>query len=287
MVLWLVFGVDLRRLERVPEPGPRLPADRGRRAAPAACSTCRSARRRTRTRCCRRSLVLVLAMAFTAGRGRRLRRRRALSLAIGWFAGLVLGGVVGAQGGVLVAGVRRRRGPHAALLAAVAGPASSRSCSGWPRRGGRGRRFGLRDPARRREFWRTGRLAIERGGAMIVVRPPRRRPRSTATAGCRVASTSSCRERGREQAARARRSASPARPVARVFTSPLQRARADRRPRSPRCAARTVEVDERLIELDYGEWDGRPLADIAGRAVGRVARRSRLRAAGRREPRRR
>src|SRR5450432_3887051 len=37
-------------------------------------------------------IVLVLTMAFTAGRGRRLRRRRALSLAIGWFTSLVLGG---------------------------------------------------------------------------------------------------------------------------------------------------------------------------------------------------
>src|SRR5262249_9384972 len=35
-------------------------------------------------------LVLVGAMAVTSGRGRRLLRRRALSLAIGWFCGLVL-----------------------------------------------------------------------------------------------------------------------------------------------------------------------------------------------------
>jgi hypothetical protein len=37
-------------------------------------------------------VVLTVAMLATTGRGRRLRRRRALSLAIGWFAGLVLGG---------------------------------------------------------------------------------------------------------------------------------------------------------------------------------------------------
>jgi hypothetical protein len=37
-------------------------------------------------------VVLSVAMLATVGRGRRLRRRRALSFAIGWFAGLVLGG---------------------------------------------------------------------------------------------------------------------------------------------------------------------------------------------------
>jgi hypothetical protein len=36
--------------------------------------------------------VLTVAMLATVGRGKRLRRRRALSFAIGWFAGLVLGG---------------------------------------------------------------------------------------------------------------------------------------------------------------------------------------------------
>ena len=46
-------------------------------------------------------------------------------------------------------------------------------------------------------------------------------------------------------------------------------------------------VDDRLIELDYGEWDGRPLGDISAERVGRLARRSGVRAPGRREPRRR
>ena len=37
-------------------------------------------------------VVLTVTMATTAGRGHRLRRRRALSLPIGWFIALVLGG---------------------------------------------------------------------------------------------------------------------------------------------------------------------------------------------------
>src|SRR6476660_3332476 len=36
------------------------------------------------------TIVLVVTMLATTGRGRRLRRRRALSLAIGWYCGLVL-----------------------------------------------------------------------------------------------------------------------------------------------------------------------------------------------------
>jgi len=51
-------------------------------------------------------------------------------------------------------------------------------------------------------------------------------------------------------------------PVARVVTSPLVRAR-------DTAAAITAyhrlepEVDDRLVELDYGEWDGMRLADVA------------------------
>jgi broad specificity phosphatase PhoE len=50
-------------------------------------------------------------------------------------------------------------------------------------------------------------------------------------------------------------------PVARVVSSPLVRARDT----AAAIAARhtlAVEVDERLIELDYGAWDGVPLADV-------------------------
>jgi probable phosphoglycerate mutase len=46
-----------------------------------------------------------------------------------------------------------------------------------------------------------------------------------------------------------------------VFTSPLQRAYQTGAAIAAVCGA-PVEVDERLIELDYGEWDGRPLSDV-------------------------
>ena len=52
-----------------------------------------------------------------------------------------------------------------------------------------------------------------------------------------------------------------AEPVVRVLSSPLLRA-------TQTAAAiatahnLTVEIDERLIELDYGEWDGLPLKDV-------------------------
>ena len=60
-------------------------------------------------------VVLAVAMLATIGRGRRLRRRRALEPRDRLVRGLVLSGVVGAQGSVLVAGVRLRR-PDAPLL---------------------------------------------------------------------------------------------------------------------------------------------------------------------------
>jgi broad specificity phosphatase PhoE len=50
-------------------------------------------------------------------------------------------------------------------------------------------------------------------------------------------------------------------PVARVLSSPLRRA-CDTATAIAREHALDVEVDERLIELDYGEWDGRALADV-------------------------
>ena len=51
-------------------------------------------------------------------------------------------------------------------------------------------------------------------------------------------------------------------PVARVLTSPLQRAR---NTASAIAAPHDlpVEVDDRLIELDYGEWDGLALTDVS------------------------
>ena len=50
-------------------------------------------------------------------------------------------------------------------------------------------------------------------------------------------------------------------PVTRVLSSPLQRAHAT----AAAIAAShglSVEVDDRLIELDYGEWDGLALTDV-------------------------
>ncbi len=103
-------------------------------------------------------VVLTLAMALTAGRGRRLRRRRVLSLAIGWFASLVLGGAW-AHKDVFwwpAFGVSR---PRAALLAplplVLVEEALGLAAAWWA-----WTRFALADPDRRRAFWRTGRLAI-------------------------------------------------------------------------------------------------------------------------------
>ena len=65
---------------------------------------------------------------------------------------------------------------------------------------------------------------------------------------------------GRDQAAR-RGEKLALEPVKAVLTSPLQRARET----AAAIAATTgceVEVDERLIEIHYGDWDGRPFADI-------------------------
>jgi hypothetical protein len=106
-------------------------------------------------------VVLVLTMALTTGRGHRLRRRRLLSLAIGWFAGLVLAGAWTHQKVFWWPAFGGAR-PHAALLAAwpvvVVEEALGLVAAWWA-----WTRFGLADPARRRELWRTGRLAIQVG----------------------------------------------------------------------------------------------------------------------------
>jgi broad specificity phosphatase PhoE len=67
-------------------------------------------------------------------------------------------------------------------------------------------------------------------------------------------------ERGIEQAAWVA-SRFAAAPVAAVYSSPLQRARQTAAAIAEACGA-AVEVDDRLIELDYGEWDGKPLAEM-------------------------
>jgi probable phosphoglycerate mutase len=53
-----------------------------------------------------------------------------------------------------------------------------------------------------------------------------------------------------------------AEPVTRVISSPLVRARDTASPIAARHDL-TVEIDARLIELDYGAWDGVALADVA------------------------
>ena len=50
-------------------------------------------------------------------------------------------------------------------------------------------------------------------------------------------------------------------PVVRVFSSPLRRA-CDTAAAIAREHGLDVDVDERLIELDYGEWDGLALTDV-------------------------
>jgi broad specificity phosphatase PhoE len=61
--------------------------------------------------------------------------------------------------------------------------------------------------------------------------------------------------------------------VARVITSPLRRARDTAAPIAAACGE-AVEVDDRLVEIDYGEWEGRPLADLDPEVVARWRRNS-------------
>ena len=49
--------------------------------------------------------------------------------------------------------------------------------------------------------------------------------------------------------------------VDRVVTSPLRRAVATAHAIAA-VGDVSIEIDERLIELDYGDWDGRPVADV-------------------------
>ena len=56
--------------------------------------------------------------------------------------------------------------------------------------------------------------------------------------------------------------------VASVFASPLLRARQTAAPIAAAVGAEVV-VDDRLIELDYGEWDGRSFPDLPPDALAR------------------
>jgi hypothetical protein len=104
------------------------------------------------------TLVLTATMLATTGRGRRLRRRRALGLAIGWFAGLVLS-AAWAHKEVFWWPAFGAARPDAPLLGAwpvVVGEELLGAAAAW----WTWSRFGLRDPTRRRDLLRSGRLTI-------------------------------------------------------------------------------------------------------------------------------
>ncbi|MDQ1465933.1 MAG: hypothetical protein QOH10_348 [Actinomycetota bacterium] len=102
--------------------------------------------------------ALLLVMVVTSGRGRRLLRRRVIGLPIGWFCGLALSGAFASQRVFWWPGFGGSFG-HVGLLPAVPvvvieellGVVAVRWI--WIR-------FGLRDPSRRRELLRRGRLVL-------------------------------------------------------------------------------------------------------------------------------
>ncbi|MFM7225376.1 MAG: hypothetical protein ACKO1Y_08125, partial [Actinomycetota bacterium] len=100
--------------------------------------------------------VLVLAMAVTPGR--RLRRRRALSLAIGWYASLVLGASWADKELFWwpAFGLTRPETPMFGPWGLVVVEELLGLAAAW----WAWVRFGLADPSRRRAFWRTGRLSV-------------------------------------------------------------------------------------------------------------------------------
>lgn len=74
-------------------------------------------------------------------------------------------------------------------------------------------------------------------------------------------------EEGRRQAERLAAALGAQRPSA-VLTSPLTRARETAAPIAEACGLPT-DVDERLIEIDWGTWDGRPVGTFASAEVER------------------
>jgi broad specificity phosphatase PhoE len=74
-------------------------------------------------------------------------------------------------------------------------------------------------------------------------------------------------DRGRAQADDLARRLATRGPT-KVVTSPLRRARDTASPIAAACGV-PVEIDERLIEIDYGEWEGRPFAALDADIVAR------------------
>ena len=90
-------------------------------------------------------------------------------------------------------------------------------------------------------------------------------------------------ETGRAQAAAVAVAARSARSQSPIVSSPLRADDGDRSAIGEQLK-HPVEIDDRLIELDYGEWDGEPLADVPLDAWAGLARRPLLRATRGREP---
>lgn len=102
--------------------------------------------------------ALLVVMLATPGRGRRLLRRRWIGIPIGWYAGLVLLGAWRTKEvfwwpafGTDFPGADLFAPPAVLVALELLGLAAARWL--WLR-------CELSDPARRRAFWRTGRLAV-------------------------------------------------------------------------------------------------------------------------------
>jgi hypothetical protein len=102
--------------------------------------------------------ALALVMLATSGRGRRLLRRRVIGLPIGWFCGLALSGAFASQRVFWWPAFGRSFG-HVALVPAPAFVVIEELLGLFAMRW-IWTRFGLRDPSRRRELVRRGRLAL-------------------------------------------------------------------------------------------------------------------------------